>query len=60
MDQINTQKHILESISNFNKKKFRYLLSGKLSTSLILKYLINIHNLNPKLNEIKYLKIKLI
>ncbi len=58
MDQINTQKHILELISNFNKKKFRYLLSRKLSTILILKYLINKHNLNPKLNEIKYLKIK--
>jgi len=51
MDQINTQKHILEFISNFNKKNFRYLLSGKLSTSLILKYLISKHNLNPKLNE---------
>lgn len=60
MDQINTQKHILELISNFNKKKIRYLLSRKFFNSLILKYLINKHNLNPKLNEIKYLKIKLI
>ena len=52
MDQINTQKLILKLKSNFNSENFRFLLSGKLATSLIIKYLIKENNINPKLSEI--------
>jgi hypothetical protein len=52
MAQIDTQKLFLELKSNISYESFRFLLSGKLSASLILKYLIKKHNINPKLNEI--------
>ena len=52
MDLKNIQKLFLESKFDINDKNFRFLLSGKLASSLILKYLIKKHNINPKLNEI--------
>ena len=46
MAQIDTQKLFLELKSNISYESFRFLLSGKLSASLILKYLIKKHNIN--------------
>ena len=50
MVQTNIQKLNLESITKFNNN-FRHLMSGKLSISLLLKYLIKSNHINPKLNE---------
>ena len=52
MDQKSTQKLFLNLSSNINYENFRFLMSGKLATSLILRYLIKEHNINPKLSEI--------
>ena len=52
MDLKNIQKLFLELKFDINDKNFRFLLSGKLASSLILKYLIKKHNINPRLNEI--------
>ncbi len=51
MDQTNTQKLFLELKSNIGYQNFRFLMSGKLASSLILRYLIQKNNINPKLNE---------
>ena len=52
MDQINTQKLFLELKSSIDYQNFRFLMSGKLASSLILRYLIKKNNISPKLNEI--------
>ena len=52
MAQIDTQKLFLELKSSISHENFRFLLSGKLASSLILKYLIQKNKINPKLNEI--------
>ncbi len=52
MDPENIQKLFLKLRFDISDKNFRFLLSGKLASSLILKYLIKKHNINPKLNEI--------
>ena len=49
---MNIEKLFLELKSNIDYQDFRFLLSGKLASSLILRYLIKKHNINPKLNEI--------
>ena len=48
----NLNKLFLNLKLNINIKNFRFLLSGKLASSLIIKYLIKNYNINPKLNEI--------
>ena len=52
MNSENLHKLFLDLKFDINDKNFRFLLSGKLASSLILKYLIKSHNINPKLNEI--------
>ena len=52
MDPKNTQRLFLKLKLDISDKNFRFLLSGKLASSLILKYLIKNHNIHPKLNEI--------
>ncbi len=52
MDPKNIHKLFLNLKFDINNKNFRFLLSGKLASSLIIKYLIKRHNINPKLNEI--------
>lgn len=49
---MNIEKLFLELKSNIDYQDFRFLLSGKLASSLILRYLIKKNNINPKLNEI--------
>jgi len=46
------QKIFLDLKSNIDYQNFRFLMSGKLASSLILRYLIRKENINPKLNEI--------
>ena len=46
------QKIFLDLKSNIDYQNFRFLMSGKLASSLILIYLIRKENINPKLNEI--------
>jgi hypothetical protein len=48
----NIQKLFLDLKLGIGEKNFRFLLSGKLASSLTLKYLIKKHKINPKLNEI--------
>lgn len=52
MYQKNIQKLFLDLKLGISEKNFRFLLSGKLASSLTLKYLIKKHKINPKLNEI--------
>ena len=52
MNEIETQKFFLHLKSNVDYKNFRFLLSGKLSTALILRYLIRENKINHKLSEI--------
>ena len=52
MDQTNKQKLFLKLSPDINFENYRFLMSGKLATSLIIKYLIKENNINPKLNEI--------
>ena len=52
MNETELQKLFLHLKSNVDYKNFRFLLSGKLSTALILRYLIKENKINHKLSEI--------
>ena len=49
---MNIQEIFLDLKPNISYQNFRFLMSGKLASSLILRYLIRKNNINPKLNEI--------
>ncbi len=52
MDLIDTQK-LFSKLNNFlDYQNLRFLVSGKLATSLIIQYLIKENDINPKLDEI--------
>jgi hypothetical protein len=52
MNQTNTHKIFSKISPNIDYENFRFLISGKLATSLILKYLIKKHDIDYKLSEI--------